>query len=271
VNHRSFRNTILRGLEQGGEVLLNYFGKVKHIRVKENLSSVVSEADIESEKVILEQIRKNFPDHNTISEEYGYVSKDSIYTWIVDPLDGTSNFIAGLPWFGILVAVLKDYVPVAAGAYIPTDKHLYYAEEGKRSSLNGKSIRVSRADSLKDVLVSYSLDFNPDYRVTLAEAEIISRLVRNARNLRSTNSLLDLCYTADGRLGAALNRHQKIWDIAAPWLIIRESGGMVTGMDGGELDFRVDDTNFDRDFATVAAGPKLHTEIIGLLNISSPP
>ena len=83
------------------------------------------------------------------------------------------------------------------------------------------------------------------------------------------NSLLDLCYTADGRLGAALNQHQKIWDIAAPWLIIREAGGMVTGMDGEAVDFRVDDTDFDRDFATVAASPGLHTEIMGLLNRSS--
>lgn len=265
MDHTPFHDTITRALEQGGQVLLNYFGKVRQIRVKENLSSVVSEADIESEKVIMEQIRKDFPNHNIISEEYGFVSKDSIFTWIIDPLDGTSNFIAGLPWFGILVAVLKDHLPVAAGAYIPANRDLYYAEEGKRSSLNGKSIQVSRADSLKDVLVSYSLDFNPDYNVTLAEGEIISRLVRYSRNLRATNSLLDLCYTADGRLGAALNQHQKIWDIAAPWLIIREAGGMVTGMDGEKVDFRVNDTDFDRDFATVAASPGLHTEIMGLI------
>jgi myo-inositol-1(or 4)-monophosphatase len=267
MDHTPFHDTITRALELGGQVLLNYFGKVRQVRVKENLSSVVSEADIESERVILEQIRNDFPNHNIISEEYGFVSTDSIFTWIIDPLDGTSNFIAGLPWFGILVAVLKDHLPVAAGAYIPADKDLYYAEKGKSSSLNGTSIQVSRAKSLKDVLVSYSLDFNPDYNVTQAEGEIISRLVRNSRNLRSTNSLLDLCYTADGRLGAALNQHQKIWDIAAPWLIIKEAGGMVTGMDGKAVDFRVDDTDFDRDFATVTASPGLHGEIMGLLSI----
>lgn len=261
----SFQTAITRALQSAGDVLLKHFGKVTHIKVKENLSSVVSEADLESEKVILDLVTKNFPDHNIISEESGYKFKGSEYTWIVDPLDGTSNFVAGLPWFGILIAVMKNQLPVAGGAYIPVDQQLYYAEPGKKARLNGQVIQVSQSSALKNVLVAYSLDFCPFFKDTLAETSIIASLVRNARNVRSTNCLLDLCYTADGRLGAAINQKEKIWDIAAPWLIIKEAGGMVTDREGKELNFSLSDKDWGRDYPMVAANPAIHSEIINLI------
>lgn len=262
----AFQSAITNSLYKAGEVLLRHFGKVKNIKVKENLSSVVSEADIESERVILELITKSFPDHNIISEESGYKFKGSSYTWIVDPLDGTSNFVAGLPWFGILIALMKDNSPVAAGAYLPTDNQLYYAEQSGKAHLNGQIIQVSRAQKLKNVLVAYSLDFCPDFNYTLAETSIIARLVRNARNVRSTNCLLDLCYTADGRLGAAINQHEKIWDVAAPWLILKEAGGKITDNSGKELNFILTEKDYCKDYPVVAGNEYIHREIINLIN-----
>jgi myo-inositol-1(or 4)-monophosphatase len=261
----SFQTEIIRALETAGEVLLKHFGKVTHIKVKENLSSVVSEADLESEKVILDILTKDFPDYNIISEECGYKYKGSEYTWIVDPLDGTSNFVAGLPWFGILIAVMKDHTPVAGGAYLPADQQLYYAEQDKKARLNGKLIQVSQSSELKNVLVAYSLDFCPFFKDTLAETSIIASLVRNARNVRSTNCLLDLCYTADGRLGAVINQKEKIWDIAAPWLIIKEAGGLVTDRDSNELNFSLSEKDYGKDYPMIAANPQIHSQIIRLI------
>ena len=265
MTNTSFQTSVTQALQKAGEVLMKHFGKVTNIRVKENLSSVVSEADLESEKVILDLIAKDFPEHNIISEESGYHFKGSEFTWIVDPLDGTSNFVAGLPWFGILIAVMKDHVPVAAGAYIPVNQQLYYAEQGKKARLNGQLIQVTNSQKLKDVLVAYSLDFCPDFTDTIAETSIIAPLVQNARNVRSTNCLLDLCYTADGRLGAAINQHEKIWDISAPWLIIREAGGLVTVLTGNELNFNLSEKDFGKNYPIIAANPYIHRKIIKLI------
>lgn len=261
----SFQIPIANALYKAGEVLLKHFGKVTNIKVKENLSSVVSEADVESEKAIINMITKDFPDHNIISEESGYNWKGSKFTWIIDPLDGTSNFVAGLPWFGILITVMKDNLPVAAGAYLPVNKHLYYAEQGKKARLNGEIIRVAQTKELKDVLVAYSLDFYPDFNDTLAETSLIAKLVRNARNVRSTNCLLDLCYTADGRMGAAINQREKIWDITAPWLIIKEAGGIITDLTGNELNFTLSEKDYGKDYPVVAANSYIHSEIISLI------
>jgi len=261
----SFQIPISNALRKGGEVLSSYFGKVTNIKVKENLSSVVSEADVESEKVIIDLITKDFPDHNIISEESGYNYKGSSMTWIVDPLDGTSNFVAGLPWFGVLIAVMKDFVPIAAGAFLPAGKHLYYAEQSQKSSLNGRIIRVADTKSLKDALVAYSLDYSDDPNETLKETSILAKLVNNARNIRATNCLLDFCYTADGRMGAAVNYHEKIWDIAAPWLIVKLAGGMVTDIDGKELDFTVSMENYKKDFPVIASNGLIHDKLISLM------
>jgi len=261
----SFQIPITNALQKAGEVLMKHFGKVANIKVKENLSSVVSEADVESEKAIIDLITKDFPDQNIISEERGYNWKGSKFTWIVDPLDGTSNFVAGLPWFGILIAVMKDNLPVAAGAYLPVNKQLYYAEKDMKARLNGEIIQVTRSHELKDVLVAYSLDFYPDLNDTLAETNIIAGLVRNARNVRSTNCLLDLCYTADGRMGAAINQREKIWDITAPWLIIKEAGGIITDLAGNELNFSLSEKDYGKDYPVVAANPYLHSKIINLI------
>ncbi len=266
MSETSFQIPISNALRRGGEVLLKYFGKVSNIKVKENLSSVVSEADMESDKVIIDLISKDFPDHNIISEESGYIYKGSPITWIVDPLDGTSNFVAGLPWFGVLIAVMKDYVPVAGGAFLPAGKQMYYAEQAEKTRLNGRIIHVSEAQFLKDVLIAYSLDYCENFEDTLKETGIFARLVNNVRNVRATNCLLDLCYTADGRLGAAVNHHEKIWDIAAPWMIIRQAGGMVTDTSGKELDFTVSQENYKKDFPVIASNGHLHEKMIDLIN-----
>ena len=244
---------------------MGYFGKIESFRVKESQSSIVTQADLESERRVVDCILGRFPDHNVIAEETGFRWMGSEYTWIVDPLDGTSNFAAGIPWFGVLVAVLRNFQPVAAGMYLPFYDQLYLAAAGEGATRNGQPIRVSPESSLKNVLLAYSLDYSTDFRKTDVETRIMGELVRNVRNLRATNSAVDFCYVADGRLGGCANQTTSLWDIAAPWLIIREAGGVCTDILGQEIDFKVDAATYGRNFTIIAANPVLHPEIKRLI------
>jgi myo-inositol-1(or 4)-monophosphatase len=233
--------------------------------MKESISSVVTEADLASEQVILEILRSG-ESFNILSEESGYMDQGSDFTWIVDPLDGTSNFAAGIPWFGVIIVLMYKNQPVLAGMYLPVDDHFYLAEAGKGTRKNGDPIRVTESDQLEENLVVYSFDYSSDPEKTKTEMELLARLSSHVRNIRSTNSLYDFCYMTDGRLGAAINQTTKIWDIAGPWLIIREAGGVVTDIHGKDIQFDLSNGTFEKNYTIVASGAGIHSSIMKLIN-----
>lgn len=258
--------TIGKALLEAGKILMNNFGRISDYEVKESQSSIVTKADIESEKRIIEIISEEFPDHNTLGEETGYQNRNSEFTWVIDPLDGTSNFAAGLPWFGVIICVLKNSIPVMAGCFLPVQNEIYFAEKGKGATRNDKKILVSAESELKNILAAYSLDFSDEPGKTEHETIVIGNLVKNIRNLRGTNCLIDFCYTADGKLGACINQTTKIWDIAGPGLIIEEAGGKVTDILGNQFDFSLNETNYSRNFTIVCSNKMLHAELIKIVN-----
>ena len=260
--------TIKTALKEAGKILMENFGKVDTYKVKENQSSIVTQTDVDSEIAIIKIIENKFPDHNIIAEETGYKYKDSDYTWVIDPIDGTSNFSAGIPWFGVLLCVLKENKPIMAGMYLPFYELLYFAEIGKGATKNNEKIFVSKESELKNILMTYSLDYSENVSKTEKESKIIKQLVNNIRNLRATNSLVDFCYTADGRLGGSINQTVKIWDIVAPYLVIKEAGGIVTDIDGEDIRFDVDQENYQKNFTIVASNKILHPNIIKLIKDS---
>lgn len=260
------KSTIKTALLEAGKILMANFGQLKDYTVKESQSSIVTKADIDSEKKVIEIIAEKFPNHNTLGEETGFQNRNSEYTWIIDPLDGTSNFAAGLPWFGVIICVLKNSIPVMAGCFLPVQNEIYFAEKGKGATRNGKTIKVSGETELKNILAAYSLDYSDEPGKTERETKVIGNLVQNIRNLRGTNCLIDFCYTADGKLGACMNQTTKIWDIAAPGLIIEEAGGIVTDFQGNSFDFSLNDNNYNRNFTIVCANNTLHPELIKILN-----
>ncbi|MCK4748085.1 MAG: inositol monophosphatase [Bacteroidales bacterium] len=260
------REILESALKKGGTVLLEHFGKPSETFVKESISSVVTEADLASEKVIIEFLGASTEPYNIISEESGYIENHSIYTWVIDPLDGTSNFAAGLPWFGVIITLFHEQVPIQAAMYLPVADQLYYAESGKGAWRNGSPIKTLDSTELTEILLSYSFDFSRDPGKTDAEMDLLSKLSNKIRNTRSTNSLIDFCYTTDGRLGAAINQTTKIWDIAAPWLIIREAGGVVTDIFGSEIQFNLSQDEINRNYTIVAAGSGIHGQIIRIIN-----
>lgn len=261
MNRETTRDAIIKALHGGSKVLMQYFGKIREVKIKESNSSILTEADLASDKTILRILNELPEKYNFITEETGFIDNHSGYTWVIDPLDGTSNYAAGLPWFGILIALLKGNEPVQAGMYLPVEEQLYFAEKGAGARKNDALIHVSSAGKLKDVLIGYSFDHSNEPGKTEAEARLVGKLAGQARNIRSTNSLYDFCCVADGRLGATINQTTKIWDIAAPWLVIREAGGQVSDINGREHVFSVSEGSFGRNYTIVAACPMLYKEL----------
>jgi myo-inositol-1(or 4)-monophosphatase len=262
------QDTITKALLSSGKILMDSLGKLTEIKEKQDQSNVATQADLDSERNIVAIIEKKFPSHNILAEETGFRNKFSEYTWVIDPLDGSSNFAAGLPWFGILIAVMKDYKPIAAGIYLPFYDLIYGAEKGKGAFRNKERINVTNAIELRNVLFSYSLDYSEDISKTDMESKIIKELVNNTRNLRAVNSVVEYCYVADGRIGGCINQTTHIWDIAAPDLIIREAGGVVSDISGSEIDYRFSNSDYGRNFTFVASNKELHPKVLGLIRIA---
>jgi myo-inositol-1(or 4)-monophosphatase len=260
-------NTLQKALKKAGEVLNDHLGRSQETATKESISSVVTEADLASEKAILEVLDEAPERLNVITEESGFMMRNSAYTWVVDPLDGTSNFAARLPWFGIIIALFRGSSPVLGGMYLPVEGHIYLAEAGRGATCNGKAINLTTSADLSEQLVAYSFDFNEDPAKTRAEMEIMARLSRKVRNIRSTNSLVDFCYVADGKLGAALNQATRIWDIAVPWLLIREGGGKVTDIRGQEITFDLSPRGVNQNYTILAAGAGLHEQLLTTISL----
>jgi myo-inositol-1(or 4)-monophosphatase len=190
----------------------------------------------------------------------------SEYTWIIDPIDGTSNYASGIPWFGILLAVFEHDQPLAAGAYLPYFDLMYYSEKGKGSFRNNEPIQVTDEQNLKNVLIAYATDYSVDDKKTRMETDILYEVIKNVRNMRATNSLIDFCYVADGKLGGAINYYCKIWDIAALYLIVQEAGGKMTDLKGRDIQFEMTPDNYLKNYQVVAAGDLLHTQLIQILD-----
>jgi myo-inositol-1(or 4)-monophosphatase len=260
---RLLKRTLLETVNIGGRVLRQYFGKITNPRQKEDPSSVVCDADLASEKQIIKHLRARFPDHNIIAEESGRLWRGSEYTWVIDPLDGTSNFVAGIPWFGVQVALLHRAKPILAAMYLPVDDTLYFAEAGKGAYRNGKAVRVTGESQTNKVLCAFGFDPAPDKR-TRKSVELLFRVSAVVRNTRATNSLVDFCYTIDGRLGACLNLKTKIWDIAPVALILPEAGGRFTYLDGTRLDFELDEYVTEREYPIMGASKKLHAKLAAI-------
>ena len=256
------REILKNALRAGGEVQLGYFNRQFEITQKESQSSVVTEADLESERVIIEIIRAGFPGHNIVSEECGLVSNGSEYTWVVDPLDGTSNFAAGIPWFGVLIALLKGGEPFMGGAFLPVSDVMYVAETGKGVYRNDELMPGLAKRALRDSLVGFGIDFSDDDAYLDRGIGLFKNVVKGARNIRSTNSLLDFMLVAEGKFGAAINMHTMIWDIAAPQVIISEVGGVMKSIEGGDIRYTVDEGVTGRSYAVVTGLEDIVGEVI---------
>ncbi|MBN1503164.1 inositol monophosphatase [Candidatus Woesearchaeota archaeon] len=224
----------LSAAREAGKIVLKYFGRLEKIEYKGEFD-VVTEADRESQEKIIEIIHSSFPKHNILAEESSPIDKNSDYTWIIDPLDGTTNFSHRYPFFCISVALRKRHEIMLGIVYNPLSKELFHAQKGEGAFLNNKKITVSETKSLKYSMIAtgfpYNKHSNPENN--LMAFERIAVCVQGLR--RDGAAALDMCYVACGRLDAYWELCVRPWDVAAGILIVKEAGGQVTDFNGDKL------------------------------------
>jgi myo-inositol-1(or 4)-monophosphatase len=218
---------------QAGSLLAEGYGNVHHIHQKGPID-LVTEFDARAEDLIIASLRRLFPEHAILAEESGLMATESEYQWVIDPLDGTTNFAHGVPVFSVSIALVRDNKPVLGVAYDPLRREMFSAEAGRGATLNRLPIHVSSQNDIGDAVLStgfpYDVQTNPCNN--FAEFARFTSLTRSIRHLGS--AALDCAWTAAGRLDGYWEFGVKPWDIAAGMLIVREAGGRVTTVDRQE-------------------------------------
>lgn len=240
---------------KSGEILLYYLGKIdkKHIRLKKT-SDFVTYVDKKSEKLIVNLIKKKFPDHHFLSEESIHDEDTSGYRWIIDPLDGTTNYIHQYMVFSISIALQKDGELIIGVIYDPIKKELFTAQRGGGSFLNNKPIHVSKTSKLKDSLIITGFPFR-NKKVIDKYLKLFKKIFLKVSDIRRDGSAaLDLAFVACGRCDGFFELGLSPWDIAAGSLIIQEAGGIVTDFSG--------ENKFLKTGNIVAGNRKIHKEIL---------
>jgi myo-inositol-1(or 4)-monophosphatase len=211
------------------------FGEVENLQVsRKGPGDFVSAADRKAEKILREALEKARPGYGLVMEESGVVEgTDPTHRWHIDPLDGTTNFLHGLPQFAISVGLEREGQVVAGVIYDPAKDELFIAERGKGAYLNNRRIRVAARNDMADVVVTCGMPHigRGDHGLFLREAASVMGHVGGMRRLGA--AALDLAYVACGRVDAYWERGLNSWDIAAGILMIREAGGFVSDADGG--------------------------------------
>lgn len=252
---RGARELAMRAAEEAGKLLKDRFNKHHDVHLKAH-REIVTEADLASEKLILGMIREKFPEHSILSEEAGRSGKDSEYMWVVDPLDGTTNYSIRNPFFNVSIGLVKSNEVVLAVTYAPMTKEMYVAEKGKGATLNGKPIRVSEEASVSNAMMAYCQGNRPeDVKRVVGIFSKIRPAVKDLNRMRS--GALELAFVAAGRLAAYIANDTTPWDAAAGCLLIREAGGKVTDFKGSEWDVNTRDI--------LASNGKIHDEILQLI------
>jgi myo-inositol-1(or 4)-monophosphatase len=210
------------------------FGELSELQVaKKAPADFVSAADIKAEQTIFEALTKARPGYSFHGEERGMIEgTDKTHTWIVDPLDGTTNFLHAIPHFAINIALQREGVTVAAVTYNPVTNEMFWAEKGKGCYLNDKRLRVAARQKLDESVLATGIPFlgHGQHAKFLKELHQISQRVAGVRRFGS--AALDLAWVAAGRYDGYWERDLKPWDLAAGLLLVAEAGGKVTDADG---------------------------------------
>ena len=215
----------------GGEILRKYFGNLSRVRKKGDID-LVTEADLESERKIIASIRKVFPDHSILAEESGHSDGMKDHQWIIDPLDGTTNFAHGFPIYAISIAFALKGEPIMGMVLNPASGEFFTATRGQGARLNAKSIRVSNIDRMIDSLLvtGFPYDTTDIFEDLMVRFTNCLKATQGIRRLGS--AALDLCYVACGWIDGFWEQNLNPWDTAAGALIVSEAGGKVTDFKG---------------------------------------
>ena len=236
-------NLMIKACEKASKILIRDFGEIEKLQVsKKGPSDFVTNSDLKTEKIIIEELTKGRPDYSIISEETGVKkNKDNKNTWIIDPIDGTVNFLHGIPHFAISIALKHDDEITSGLIFDPIKDEMFYAEKDNGAFLNNKRIRVSKKNNIKECLFATSgliekkMDFS--YR-------------------KSGSAALDMAYIACGRYDGYFQKNLHLWDIAAGLILVKEAGGMTN---------KIDLSNHD-DLKIIATSPDINEKLMDNLS-----
>tara|TARA_B100000035_G_C20954124_1_gene533334 strand:+ start:189 stop:959 length:771 start_codon:yes stop_codon:yes gene_type:complete len=253
-------NIALRAARKAGDFMLRAMDRPEEFDIETKApNDFVSNIDKTAEAIIVDQIRETYPDHAIIGEEFGAKSGNSEFTWIIDPLDGTLNFLQGIPHFAISIGIMKGRHHEHGIIYDPVRGEEFIASRGSGAQLNGKRIRVSARSKLEDCVLATGLPPGSvenrldEYMVGLKDLTGSCRGIR-----RAGSAALDLAYVAAGRTDGFWEMGLSQWDIAAGIVLVREAGGFVSDLEGGESFFNSGDI--------IAANPKCWRTMVQVLN-----
>jgi myo-inositol-1(or 4)-monophosphatase len=250
----------LEAAKKGSLVALKYYRKLKHVDLKEG-AGLVSEADRESEVVIMKTVRNIFPKHRFLGEEGGYATGSggsSEPLWVVDPLDGTTNYVHGFPFFCVSIGLEVNGKIEVGVVYAPLLKYTFTAVRGHGAFLNGKAIHASKTKTIEESLLAtgFSYQKNEILDQELKDFKIFSERSRGIR--RAGSAALDLCMVASGVFDGYWERELAPWDTAAGALIVEEAGGLVSTFDGKPFHFSKK--------SIVVGNSHIHPELISIIN-----
>jgi myo-inositol-1(or 4)-monophosphatase len=241
---------------EAGREILELLGKKTRVIMKGEIDPV-TEADLRSEKAILDFIGRRFPGDSILTEEAGERKRDPERQWIIDPLDGTVNFAHGFPMFAVSIA-LQAHGEIVAGVVLnPVLNECFEARKGCGAFLNGQAIAVSRTASLRESLLATGFPYNV-HQEHQRILEHLRKMLTQAQGIRRPGSAaIDLCYVAAGRLDGFWEEGLKPWDTAAGMVILQEAGGRISTYDGRPF------TPYEKDL--VASNPMIHDAMIACL------
>lgn len=250
--------TLIEATHAGAAEILRFFNKDFKISNKEGVNNLVTEADHAAEKAIINVIKASFPDHQILAEETGEIVQDSVYKWIIDPIDGTVNFAHGIPLNCVSIAIEKEGIIILGAVFNPHLNEFFFAEKGKGAMLNDKPIYVSNeTHARKACLVTgfpYTYINEPN-----GPLEIFEKFIRKGVPVRRLGSAaIDLCWVAAGRHDGFYEHKLEPWDSAAGYLIVEEAGGKVTDFKGNKFSIY--------QHKLLATNGKIHDEMIAVIN-----
>lgn len=259
--HSALMNVMVKAARRAGRSLKRDLGEIENLQVSmKGPANFVSAADKRAEEMLYADLSKARPGYGFVGEEGGVrEGTDKTHTWIVDPLDGTTNFLHGIPQFAISIGLKRDDAVIAGVIYNPANDELYIAERGKGAFLNDHRLRVAGRKQLNESVIACGLPHLGRGDLVLAHKELGTVMPRVAGLRRFGSAALDLAAVAAGRFDGYWERDLQPWDIAAGILMVREAGGTVSGMLGNDDPLATGDV--------VCGNEMIHRELVKLLKI----
>ena len=253
-------NVMIKACRKASKTLIRDFGEIENLQVSiKGPGDFVTASDKKVEKILIGELQKARPNYSILSEEVGEINNDESFKWIIDPIDGTANFLHGIPHFAISIGLEHDNEIICGIIYDPIKDEMFIAEKGNGSYLNNQRMRVSSRSKLKDCIIFTGGPKRASKDINLALEEyknFSSKIHIPIRKLGSAS--LDIAYVAAGRCDGFFQRNLNYWDIAAGIILVKEAGGFITDYNG--------ENEYIKNKTILVTNAKINKEMIEVLN-----